>query len=441
MNLNWIQAASRHGRRLAWGAAGAILLSCPAAYAATEVQVWHFLNPHNRDAFEKLVKNFNKNQDEVKVKLKAFDTDADIETAMAGIKTADQRPQLIQLDDERVHSEADMPKYIQPMYVLLGKHPIKNVKWFLSDKNTFLRDGKGRLLAFPYMADVPVMYYNIDAFKKAGLNPTVPDRAWSGLQAQLVTLANNGSRRCPLTSDQSVSVNLENLAAVNNQLYASNGNGLGAKGKPAFSFDVVYIRHLSLMISWVRSEIMVKPEFSGQATKRFANNECAVLTSTSSNLGWFKDIRNLNFAVSGLPYYPEVTAKPGAPFVSGAGLWATAGQSKASESASARFLEYLTQPDNATHWYQQTGFLPLTEQAFANTGSAYYKNLGDWQNLVAIYTKPINENSRGFRIDNYPRIRAMFRETLDDALAGNKPAVTALKSAAAEATKLMQSKK
>ncbi|KAA0911771.1 extracellular solute-binding protein [Pusillimonas sp. ANT_WB101] len=441
MNLNWIQAASCHGRRLAWGAAGAILLSCPAAYAATDVQVWHFLNPHNRDVFEKLVKDFNKSQDGVKVKLKAFDNDADLETAMAGIKTADQRPQLIQLDDERVRTEADLPKYIQPMYVMLGKHPIKNVKWFLSDTNTFVRDSKGRLLAFPYMAEVPVMYYNIESFKKAGLNPTVPDRAWSGLQAQLVTLANNGSRKCPLTSDQSVSVNLENLAAVNNQLFAGNDNGLGAKGKPGFSFDVVYIRHLSLMISWVRSEIMVKPAHNAQATKRFANNECAVLTSKSSNLGWFNDTRNLNFSVSGLPYYPEVTAKPGAPFVSGAGLWATAGQTKDSEAASARFLDYLAQADNATRWYQQTGFLPLTQQAFSDTGSGYYKNLGDWQNLVAVYSKPISGNSRGFRIDNYPRIRAMFRDTLDDALAGNKPAVTALKTAAAEATKLMQAKK
>src|SRR3546814_15439792 len=74
-------------------------------------------------------------------------------------------------------------------------------------QNTFARDSKGRLVAFPYMVDVPVMYYNVDAFKKADLKPAVPRRAWSGLQDQLVTLANNGSRNCPLTSDQTVSNN------------------------------------------------------------------------------------------------------------------------------------------------------------------------------------------------------------------------------------------
>src|SRR3546814_10016254 len=74
--------------------------------------------------------------------------------------------------------------YIQPLHALLAKHPIKDAKWFLSEQNTFARDSKGRLVAFPYMVDVPVMYYNVDAFKKAALKPAVPRRAWSGLQDQ-----------------------------------------------------------------------------------------------------------------------------------------------------------------------------------------------------------------------------------------------------------------
>jgi multiple sugar transport system substrate-binding protein len=319
----------------------------------------------------------------------------------------------------------------------LSRHPIKDAKWFLPEQNTFARDKNGRLAAFPYMVDVPVMFYNVDAFKKANIKPAVPQRAWSGLQDQLVTLANNGSRKCPLTSDQPVSINLENLAAVNNQLYASNENGLKGKGKPAFAFDLLYIRHLSLMISWVRTELMVKPEFDSVATKRFANGECAVLLSTSGNLGWFKSSKKLDFSVSGLPYYPEVASKPGSPFVGGAALWVTAGQSKESDAASAQFLGWLAQPKRAAQWYQATGFLPLTEQAFAQTDSNYYKGMGDWKQLVAATERNPGANSRGFRIDNYPRIHAMFQQTLNKALSGNQPAVTALKTAAAEAGKMM----
>src|SRR5690606_24102070 len=200
----------------------------------------------------------------------------------------------------------------------------------------------------------------------------------------------------------------ENLAAVNNQLYVSNDNGLKGKGKPAFAFDLLYIRHLSMMISWVKSELMVKPEFNINAAKRFANSECAVLFSSSSNIGWFSDNRKLDFAVTGLPYYPEVTKQPGSAFVGGSALWVTKGHSKESDAASAQFLAWLAQPKRAAQWHQKTGFLPLTDQAFAQTDNGYYKSLGDWKQLVAANANNPGANSRGFRIDNYPRIRAMF---------------------------------
>lgn len=440
MKLQRLCGAPGIGRRLVWIGAGALLCSSAAASAGTDIKVWHSLNGHNQAVFEKLVKEFNRSQKDVSVSVKAFDNDAAVGSALSGVSKAADRPQLVQLDDDRSPSEMANRKDIMPMYSLLAKYPLKNAKWFLPEKNTFARDTKGRLVAFPYMVDVPVMYYNISSFKKAGLQNAAPSRAWSELQAQLVTLANNGSRKCPLTSDQPVSINLENLAAVNNQLYVSNDNGLKGKGKPAFSFDVMYIRHLSMMISWVRSELMVKPEFDKVATKRFANNECAVLMSTSSNIGWFKDTRVLDFSLTGIPYYPQVTSHPGNPFVSGSALWATSGHAKDSDAASAAFLQWLAQPEQAARWYQETGFLPLTQQAFEKTDSSYYKKLGDWQKLVAAYQNPSSDSNRGFRIDNYPRIRAMFSQTLEKALSGNEPAVTALKTAAAQASQLMNAK-
>src|SRR5690606_32428555 len=141
---------------------------------------------------------------------------------------------------------------------------------------------------------------------------------------------------------------------------------------------------------------------------------------------------------SGLPYYPQVTEKPGNPFVGGSALWVTAGHSKESDASSARFLNWLAQTKQAAQWYQKTGFLPLTQQAFAQTDKSYYKNLGDWQALVAEYARNPSERGRGFRIDNYPKIHAMFHRTLEQALNGQQPAVTALKTAAAEAGKMVR---
>lgn len=417
--------------------AAALAMMSSAGFAA-DITVWHALNHHNETAFEKLVKKFNSQSKTTKVQLDSFNSPEVLEAKLAAAKKGSV-PNLVQLEARRSPAADDGHSNVKPLHSLLAKYPIKDAKWFVHAENGFARDDKGRLMAFPYMAEVPVMYYNISAFKKAGLKPEVPNRDWSQLQGQLVDLANRATRDCPATSDQPVSINLENLAAVNNQFFTSNKNG-SAKGAPSFSFDTVYVRHLSLMISWVRSEIMVKPEFDSSATTRFANNECSVLLSESGNLGAFRDVNALDFGISGLPYYPQVTKAPGNPFVDGAAFWVTEGQDTEHEKSVVEFLAWLAQPENAANWYQETGFLPLTEQAFAETGSGYYKNLGDWRNLVAVYNKKPAVTASSFKIKNYPKIRAMFHLTLQRALSGEQSAPTALKAASSQAARLMNEK-
>ena len=423
-------------RAFAWATVALASVFSVSASAATDIRVWHALSPHNASVFENLVNDFNRSQSDFKVKLKAFNSVAEVEKAVASAKKREDRPHLAQLEENRAPDGAAR-SYVQPLYVMLANHPIKGADWFVSGENAFARDGKGRLLAFPYMAEVPVMYYNIDAFKKANLSPQ-PARAWSDLQAQLVTLANNGSRSCPLTSDQPVSINLENLAAVNKVPYTTEGNGLTGRGTPVFKFDSLYVRHLSMMISWVRSELMVKPEFNEAATKRFAKGECAILLSMSGHLGEFRSASRLNFGVSGIPYYPEVAKQPGNPFLTGSALWVISGQSKDSDTATASFLNFLAQPKQAARWYQETGYLPVTQQAFQETAKSYYRNLGDWPTLVSAYTGKTDAASRGFRVKNYPEIRDMFHQRIMTALSGQQTAMTTLSSASKDATHMMK---
>jgi len=412
----------------------AAALAMPAM-AATEVPVWYSLSGHNAEAFQTLVKDYNRSQSAVQVTLKAFNTPEALDQALAAAAAAKKLPALAQIGDTHSLDEIAARSYVQPFYTLEKSGELKNVRWFLSSDNAFVRDTKGRLMAFPAMLQVPVMYYNQDAFKKAGLKPAAPQRTWMELQGQLVTLANNGSRTCPLTSDLPVSINLENLAAVNNQLYASAENGLKAKGLPSFSFDSTYVRHLALMISWVRSQIMVRPDAGLHSVERFGQGECAVLMSSSDHIGGFNAQRKLHYGVSGLPYYPDVTASPGNPFVSGSGLWVMK-SAKPVTDATVAFLGWLAQPKQAASWYQQTGFLPVTQAAFDQTPNSYYSNLGQWRQLVAVYAGRTASTAQGFRIHNYPAIHARFRQILDSALDGKQPAVTALSMAATEGNSL-----
>lgn len=412
----------------------AALLFGSTALAAVDIQVWTALNSHNQDEFERLVRDFNRSQSDVKVSVKAHDTEASLEQVMQAGKDL---PNLVQLGEMSGLDEVADRSYIMPMHTLLAREKMDNVSWFLAS-NSFVRNGRGQLQGFPYMAEIPVMYYNLEAFDKAKIEPPVPSRVWLDLQAQLVDLANKGSRRCPLTSDQSVSINLENLAAVNNQIYGL-APGPKVKGKVGFDFDVMYIRHLSMMISWVKSELMVKPGALPESPQRFAKGECAVMFSNSGHIGEYSDTRGLKYAVTGLPYYPEVTQTPGKPFVTGSALWAVKGHNAEQNQASARFISWLAQPENAARWYQKTGYLPVSREAFNATGSDYYKDKGDWMHLVGAYSSGTSGTAKGnFR--NYRQIRAVFNQSLESALDGQQPAMTALRTAATEANRLVAQK-
>ncbi|MER1940552.1 extracellular solute-binding protein [Castellaniella sp. FW104-16D08] len=435
MSFPMASGARRPGLCAAWTLA-ALVASGPA-WAATDVPIWLSLDSHNTDAFESLVKAYNRSQSDVQVKVRSFDTPEALSQALDAAAKDKSLPALAQIGDSHTLEDISQRSYVQPFYTLQKSAPLKKVDWFVSSDNAFIHDAKGRLMAFPAMLEIPVMYYNQDAFKKAGIVPAIPQRTWMSLQGQLVSMANKGSRKCPLTSNLPVSINLENLAAVNNQLYASADNGLKAKGLPSFSFDVTYVRHLSLMISWVRSEIMVRPDAGTHSINRFANGECAVMMSSSGHIGQFNEQRKLHYAVSGLPYYPEVTKVPGNPFISGSGLWVMK-SSKPVTDATAAFLGWLAQPDHAAQWYQETGYLPLTKAAFDRTPASYYTDLGQWRNLVAVYAGRSAVTGQGFRIHNYPEIRTKFQQIINSALDGKQPAVTALNTATAEGNRMVR---
>jgi multiple sugar transport system substrate-binding protein len=432
---------------------GVTLLASALAHAApVDIQVWNTLNDSNKAEFEKLVKQYNKEQDQVNVTLRNFSSEAAIEQEAKAAVAAKKAPNLIELDDNHSPELVAQHKDILPLYELLAKYPIKDLEWFLPSTTSFTRDGKGRLLAFPWMAEMPLMFYNIAAYKKAGLDANAPANTWMKLQAQLLALRDKADFDCPYATSDQVSIHLENLAPVNNQLYASNNNGLEearvvkTKGKsrarvaeaPALQFDILYMRHISLMTSWKRSLLFMHHTAGSEADNLFAKGECAVLTSGSGAFGKFLNTKSLSFGVAPLPYYDQMTPAAGSPFVSGSALWAIDGKPKDQEKATASFLAWLSKPVIAAGWHQRTGYLPLTEAAFRASDVSFYDKIPGAQRVLASLRDKRISTSRGFRMPNYASIEPVLNRELDDALDGKVPTVEALNQASAEARSIAQ---
>jgi len=419
---------------------GAALLAASSAYAnPVEVEVWLTLNPTNQNEFEKIAKQFNNEQNETKVTIKNFPNQAALRSDEAKAAAAKRKPNLVQIDDDRSPELTAQNKDILPLYDLLKQYPIADLNWFLPQTTGFMRNSKQQLLAFPFMAEIPLMFYNIEGYKKSGLDATKIPSTWIDLQGHLIALRDKGDYTCPYGTSQQVSVHLENLAPINDVLYVTPNNGLDNPKQPQLNFDSVFMRHLSIMVSWQRSWLFTQNSNGNEADDMFAKNKCAVITTGSGALGQMLDTRGLSFGVAPVPHYQQVTEKAGAPFVSGAALWAIAGHTKEDNKATMSFLAYLSKPVVAAAWHQHTGFLPLTDAAYRTADVAFYDKVPGARSVIeSMRSTNGNKNSRGFRIKNYPQVEAILSRQFDDAISGKTPPVQALNIAMDEAKPLMQ---
>ncbi|CAM4381702.1 extracellular solute-binding protein [Bordetella muralis] len=425
--------------RRTWVFGVAMAVAGAAHGAGVEIQVWHTLSGPNKAEFEKLTKKYNKEQDEVVVELRDFSDTKALQAAATEAIKKKSGPNLVQLADNRSPEMVSEHKAILPLHQLLAKYPIKDLNWFLPSTSSFVRDSKGRLLAFPWMAEVPVMFYNLSYYKKAGLDQNNPSRTWADLQGDLLKLRDVANLDCPYASSNQVQVHLENLAPINKQLYTSNDNGLAAsKAAPVLKFDTLYMRHISLMVSWKRSFLLTEHSEGTQSDALFANGKCGVLMSGSGSAGTFMHTRNLSFGVAPLPYYPQATPSAGRPFVSGSALWAIDGRPQNQEKATAQFLAWLSKPVNAAEWHQQTGYLPLTDAALRAADVSFYDKVPGAKALVDSMKGDAGATSRGFRMANYDRVEPVLSNELSQALEGKTPPMAALNSASDQARKIVQ---
>lgn len=330
----------------------AFLLSvASAASDAQEIVLRHAASGATLDALATLVLRFN---DEQKGKAKVTLQD------VSSVSDRHQLPQLALLDDDDVRRFFDS----RPRFRLLADAMKEGGQQFdagrlLPQVAGAVDDMRGRPQALPMALTLPVLFYNKEAFAKAGLNPDVPPHTWWELQQVAGKLFDAGYK-CPLTTSNFAWVHMENLAAQHSEP-ALVKNGPGER----FAFNnLVEVKHLALLASWQKSSYFhyFGPGREGDA--KFVSGECAMLTGESSLHGELK--RGLHFpvGVTELPYYEDVFGvRPDNVLPDGAALWVLPGKKKDEYKVAARFIAFLMRPEIQREWVRATGFLPMTPAA------------------------------------------------------------------------------
>jgi sn-glycerol 3-phosphate transport system substrate-binding protein len=422
----------------------AILLLCAAglAHAAEEIRLWHGMSGALGAELDRLVANYNASQKDYRV-LSFFQGPYD-EVMADDIelrKGTHRSPHIVQVNDA---GTADMMRSgsARALWHLMQESGRPLEAKYLPPVSAYFSDAEGRLLALPFTGATPVLYYNRDAFRKAGLDPAKAPQTWDETPDTLAALVESG-QRCALTTAWQSWVLIENMSAWHNQRFATQGNGMtggtgGSGARLAFNTRLM-VRWISTLASWHKSGYFTYAGRKDEAEARFASGECAMLTSSSAAYAELRKRARFDLGVAQLPYYDDFDDAPQNTLAGGSALWALAGQPAAADRGVASFFAYLSRPEVQAEWHQRTGDVPLTTTAYELTRKQgfYRRHPGHEIAVRQLLVKP-TEDSAGVRLGGLRRIRGIIDEELEAVWNGSKTPLDALNAAVQRGNVLLE---
>lgn len=357
----WRAAVARIARLVAWLAWLPAFAAQPA-HAEESITLWHSMGGRNGEALNALVNDFNA-ANAGKVKVTAI-FQGPYGDALAKLKAAIQSrqlPELVQVNE--IGSRL--------VYDLRITVPFGDVaKSAGLDTNDLLKGiaayytVDGKLMALPFNASAPMLYFNKAAFREAGLDPAKPPRTLQELRAAAEKLVVRQGDRTVRYGFVAVIDGwlMEQFYGRANLEYCNRGNGRDGLAT-AVNWNVPAVRDI---VAWwaaiMRDGVGLSAgRQNNDGIAAFTSGRAAMLIFTSANM---RDMmRESKFEVGVAPYPAPSPGQENQVLNGGAAMWVVKGHAPAKQAAAARFLAYLGSPEAQASWATRTGYIPVNAKA------------------------------------------------------------------------------
>src|ERR1700742_1158986 len=163
--------ALRHFGAAVAGAATIAFAAASPAYAVTEIQWWHAMSGPNNDVVNKLANDFNASQSEYKIVPSFKGSYADTLNAGIAAFRAGNAPGIMQVFEVGTATMMAAKGAIKPVYQLMKEEDEPfDANAYLPAITGYYSTAKGEMLSLPFNSSSMVMWINLDALKKAGIN-------------------------------------------------------------------------------------------------------------------------------------------------------------------------------------------------------------------------------------------------------------------------------
>ena len=374
---------------------------------ATVVEFWHAMGGKKALLLEDLAREFEDATDGIRLSLTSKGSyrgtlDSTIRAAEDGDPPA--IAQIFEIGSTRARESG----HFRPVETLLDGDHLDS----LIDPVTAYYRFDGRLHSLPFNASNPVLVYDRDAFRRAGLNPDEPPETLSAVRAAAEQLVDAGVTEYGVTF-ANYSWFVEQWFSEANEPLVDNENGRAGAPTTA-NLDGEFAQ--SLFEWWAGMEadgLYHDPgiEARGAARSAFLDGSAAMAVVSSSSLNAVESDARFDVGTGRFPVLDERTGV----LVGGASLWVADDVPSLVHDAVSELLTWLTEPAQQDRWHRETGYFPVHEDATASLrGDGWFRENPHYETAFEQLTATTDTTAtRGAQIGPFDTVRTVIEEGID----------------------------
>lgn len=417
-------------------AVGMLISFAGSAFAKpTEIHWWHAMRGARGETVQKIVDSFNNSQSDYKVIATYKGAYDEVVNAGVAAVRAGKQPHILQSFEVGTQTMM-LSGAIYPVYELMADKGYK-VDWsqYLQPVLSYYMNADGNLMSMPFNSSTPVMYYNVDLFKKAGIPMLDKEKPVSWDEMGVITgkLVKSGVEGGLVTAWQSWT-QVENYSAIHNLPFASKANGYEGLDTELMINNDKVINHIARLKSWMADKRFYYggQKYQGPKSEFIAQNAGIYIDSISAIAKLKAAVKDFTWDVAPLPVESWMK-EPQNSIIGGASLWVFKGLPKKDYAGVAAFLNHLAGTESQILWHKETGYFPITLAAYEQLKKDGYYAENPFQEvgIKQLTRRNPTKISRGLRLGYFIQIRNIINEELELVWNDSKTPKEALDSAVA----------
>lgn len=417
-------------------AGGAENKEAPKAGEPVKVVWWHSMSGELGKAVDKLVADFNASQKNVVVEAVFQGTYDESLNKMKASMDSKSGPALIQVYEIGSRFMIDS-KAITPMqkFIDADKYDVSQLEENIL--NYYTVDGK--LNSMPFNTSNPILYYNKDMFKAAGLDPEKPPVTYEEIAEAAKKLTKDGKAGASFAI---YGWFMEQFFANQGAELLNNGNGRTSPATESLLGSDAGVNTMTWWKQMIDDKTMLNLGRKTDDTKKaFAAGQVAMTLDSTASLRGIVSAAEGKFQV-GTAFLPKPKdAKDGGVIVGGASLYILNNRSEAEQKGAWEFIKFLADPKQQAYWHVNTGYFPITKKAYDE--QLVKENLTKYPQFKTavdqLHQTKANKATQGAVMGVFPEARQLTEGAIEEVLNGKKSPKEALDGAAKEiSSKLAQ---